>query len=448
MNTLPTTRTAIFASSAMTRASSFASVRSHVAVLFLSALCVGTVALADEESADSAYRKGREALRNDDYRGAAEAFADAYDEAPEGETAPDALYWQAFSLYRLETSQHLQAAIEVLTTLRADFPEQFSSDAEALETRIHGALASKGNAESAKRVTREAGEGELDEQKMAALNALMQMDAERAVPLLEKVLQKREAGSAKLREHAVFLLSQHPGPETTALLVDVVKNDPHEDVRGSAVFWLSQAGGEEAIDTLIEILHTTKDRAIREKAIFSIAQAGGPRALETLRSIATDPANGDLRGEAVFWIGQQEGDEIFPLLSQLFRETEDREIKEKVLFSMSQHDDPAAFDWIIGVAKNPAEDLELRKNALFWAGQNERMRVADLRSMYASFHEREMREQIIFVATQSESDEAIDFLLELARQEKDPELQQNVIFWLGQSDDPRALDLLEEIINR
>jgi hypothetical protein len=40
------------------------------------------------------------------------------------------------------------------------------------------------------------------------LNALLQMDAESAVPIIKQVLQKRDECSVELREKAVFLLSQ------------------------------------------------------------------------------------------------------------------------------------------------------------------------------------------------------------------------------------------------
>jgi len=42
--------------------------------------------------------------------------------------------------------------------------------------------------------------------KVAALNALLQMDADRAMPILTKVLERRDACSAGLRRKAVFLV--------------------------------------------------------------------------------------------------------------------------------------------------------------------------------------------------------------------------------------------------
>jgi len=61
----------------------------------------------------------------------------------------------------------------------------------------------------------------------------------------------------------------------------------------------------------------------------------------------------------------------------------------------------------------------------------------------------EMREQIIFVLSQRQSDKAaIDKMFDIAKNEKDPELRKKAIFWLGQSRDPRVQQFLMDLINR
>ena len=47
-----------------------------------------------------------------------------------------------------------------------------------------------------------------DDERIAALNALMQMDSERAMPILKKVLERRDPCSYVLRRKAVWLISQ------------------------------------------------------------------------------------------------------------------------------------------------------------------------------------------------------------------------------------------------
>jgi hypothetical protein len=104
--------------------------------------------------------------------------------------------------------------------------------------------------------------------------------------------------------------------------------------------------------------------------------------------------------------------------------------------------------WLIGIAKDEREPMEIRKNALFWAGQMKQVPFADLAAMYDQVQAREMKEQLIFVYSQRNESEAVDKMLQIARTEKDPELRKNAIFWLSQSNDPRVADFLLEMINK
>jgi HEAT repeat protein len=90
----------------------------------------------------------------------------------------------------------------------------------------------------------------------------------------------------------------------------------------------------------------------------------------------------------------------------------------------------------------------VRKNALFLAGQVGGLATSQLRELYGSFDDRELREQVIFVASQRSGTEVVDFLMEIAQNEEDPELREGAIFWLGQSDDPRVAEFLLSLIRR
>ena len=52
-----------------------------------------------------------------------------------------------------------------------------------------------------------------------ALNALLQMRAEQALPILRQVIERRDPGSECLRRQAMFLVSQKRSPETASILL-------------------------------------------------------------------------------------------------------------------------------------------------------------------------------------------------------------------------------------
>jgi len=102
----------------------------------------------------------------------------------------------------------------------------------------------------------------------------------------------------------------------------------------------------------------------------------------------------------------------------------------------------------MNIAVNSKEDIELRKKALFWAGQSG-VAIPEFAALYDRTGNTEMKEQIIFVLSQRQSDKAaIDKMFDIARNEKDAELRKKAIFWLGQSRDPRVQQFLIDLINK
>jgi HEAT repeat protein len=437
------------------------------------------------DPADSLYRAAREALDRRDYRSAADLFAQVPSRFPRSGYAADAYYWRAFSLYRLGGTAQLKTALQALDTQRDRFPKAATKgDARALVRRIQGELARQGDPEAAARVAEEAEDAarqpeppmpptgpvppvppsppsppsmrggddrcsdDDDDTKLAALNALMQMDDARARPILRRVLARRDAGSVCLRRKAVFLIAQEDAEGTEDILLETARNDPDQEVREQAVFWLSQVGTERAVGALDSILRTSKDPALQEKAVFALSQHDSPRAIQALRTYAERPdLSGNLREKAIFWIGQSGGKENEAFLRSLYGRLKETELRNKVLFSISQAGGAENMRWLLGVARDKTQPMELRKQALFWAGQGD-VPIADLASLYSSITDREMREQVIFVYSQRDDSAAADRLLEIARRDPDPELRKKALFWLGQSSDPRAAKALQDIIEQ
>ena len=231
---------------------------------------------ASQDPADGLYRQAREALNRSNYRQAAELYAQLAAEYGESAYAADALYWQAFALYRTGSTRNLQMAADALlrqAEMYAQAATRSSGDARALEARIRGELAKMGDAESAEYIALQATQevcDDEDEVRMAALNALLQMDSEKAVPILIKALKEDSPCDEDLKHQAIFLISQHETPETEALMIDLAKNDPDPEIRMQAVFWLSNFGSDQAADVLMSILDSSDDPDLQLQALFAL----------------------------------------------------------------------------------------------------------------------------------------------------------------------------------
>jgi HEAT repeat protein len=435
------------------------------------------------DAADSLYRRAREMLNRRDYRTAANLFGQIPERFPRSGYAPDAFYWQAFALYRIGGDRELRQGLEALGRQRDRFPKAATQgDAASLERRIQGELARRGDPEAAADIARaaEAAGGPAppvppippvpptppepprgrhvhehggcsdndDDMKVAALNALQQMDESKARPVLRKVLARRDTGSVCLRRKAVFLVAQQKEPGTEDLLLESVRTDPDSDVREQAVFWLSQVGTDRAVGALDSILRFSKDPEIQDKAVFALSQQDNPRAQQALRSYAEREGIPEAtREKAIFWLGQQQTAENAAYLRSLYGKLKSPDLKKKVLFSLSQMGGEENGRWLLGVAGDTSQGLEMRKQALFWAGQGG-VSIGELTKLYGNISDKEMREQLIFVYSQRDEPAALDKLIEIARRDPNPDLKKRALFWLGQSEDSRAVQALQDIIEQ
>jgi HEAT repeat protein len=410
-----------------------------------------------KDQADSLYREARSALNSGDYDRAARMFRDIRRRYPDSQYVPNSYYWEAFALYRTASEENLQRALELLERQADAYPNASTiEDAKQLVVRVSGALARRGDAAAAERVVGlaapaaapapadapapapRAGIGrqksEEDDLAVAALNALMQMDAERAIPVLKKVLERRDAASVEVRRRAVFIVAQQDSDESGRILLDAARNDPDAEVRANAVFWLSQVEGEDAVIALDSILQFSTDRKVQEKAVFALSQHESERSDQALN--------------AIFWIGQTDSEENMEFLRQLFGRLESDKLRERVIFALAQSESEENSRWLMEVAMDPNQSIEMRKKALFWAGQMGEVSVTDLTQLYDSMTDQELRGQILFVLSQRDEPEALDKLMDIARSDPNQEFRRKAIFWLGQSDDPRVAEFLLEIINQ
>jgi len=417
-----------------------------------------------DDPADSLYRAGREQLNKSDYRRAAGTFARIADRYPKSTYAGDALYWQAYSLYRIGERGELREAAKLLQRQRAEYARAATrGDGDALLARVNGALARLGDNDAAERVTERGrttaeqpcARGEHDDERAEALNALMQMNAESAMPILKAVLAKRDACSADLREKAVFLVSQKRTSETEDIMLDVVRSDPNQEVKKKAVFWLGQVNTDRAAQALVQMLESsTTSSELREQAIFALMQQHSERGQAAVRRIAEDAKSpNDLREKAVFWLGQQRSPEnaqylrgLFDRLASAPEGSSGESLRQKILFSLSQMRGEGNDQWLMQVAADSKHSVETRKQAIFSAGQA-RVSTAELVALYPRLTERELKEQLIWVLSEKRDEAAFTRLMQIAKSDPDRELRKKAIFWLGQSNDPRVKDFLLEIIN-
>ena len=196
--------------------------------------------------------------------------------------------------------------------------------------------------------------------------------------------------------------------------------------------------------TLAETLDGRQSR----NALLPAVIADSFDVLPQLRQIA-ERANvpREARRRAVHWLGILGDRSLVAPLERMAR-TDDGEdgIGEAALFALSRLPEEAGIPALIGIVRSDAR-LELRRKAIFWAGQGE-TQVADLVRLYDELRDDELKEHMIFVLSQREERTAIDKLMAIARNDADREMRKKALFWLGQKDDPAVTRMIADMVTR
>src|SRR5258705_3139241 len=215
---------------------------------------------------------------------------------------------------------------------------------------------------------------------------------------------------------------------------------------------MGQLQSETAAAALEDIAFHSSDEGLREKAIFALSQQNLPRSRTVLRRLAEAEDTPDgVREKAIFWLGQNRSPENAQFLRDLFtrmpktERTEDT--RKRILFSLSQMQGVGNDRWLLSVAGDASQSTDVRKHALWTAGQAG-VSASEFIPLYDRITDRQLKEQLIWVLSESRDRAAADKLIDIARNDRDPELRKKAIFRLGQMHDPRVQQLLLDIINK
>src|SRR5258708_24080394 len=161
------------------------------------------------DQSDALFAAGKKAIYAGDWQGALNSYSQVIKAGGRG--SDEALYWQAYAQNKLgERSE----ALTSIAQLKREYPNsRWVKDASALEFEIRQAT---GQAESP--------DNQSDcELKMLALNSLMNSDAERAIPILEKFLNSKGSTtcSEKTNDRALFVLSQSDDSRAPTLMIQI-----------------------------------------------------------------------------------------------------------------------------------------------------------------------------------------------------------------------------------
>jgi HEAT repeat protein/TolA-binding protein len=429
---------------------------------------------AQGDPADSLYRAARAVLNAGDWGRAARMFADLQKNYPKSAYLNESQYWEAWARYKIGTTDELRTAAKILEPLASRITpapsasepgrrmyyvdSRRTSDNEilALYARINGALAQRGDREAAAKVEKAAQQQgapcdrEEIQVRTEALNALSQMDPSQALPILRRVIDRKDACSAELRRNAVFILGRRGDADAQNVLMGVAKSDPNPTVRMEAINYLSRIPGDAGVNALEEILRTEQDERIQRAAVHALMSSDNQRARSSMRAlIERKDAPLALRVEAVNGFNSERAtSEDAAYLRGLFPRVDNGSLKNAILGAVARIGGTENDQWVISVARNTSESSSVRSNALSRLSRSPTISTADLVKLYdASSESAEMRNRIIAMLGMRKDQEATDKLIDIVRTSTVVDNRTRAIVALRDKKDPRATQALMDILD-
>ena len=391
-------------------------IRFSMVLVFLLAL-LGALQAQDTRE-DSDYRKGRRDLDNAQWDEAIAAFDTAA--ARKGASADAAMYWKAYAENR---SGRRERALSTLDALRQAYSSsRWINDAKALELEIRGQSGAPVSPAS-----------ESDEElKLMALNSLLQADSKQAVPILEKLLTGNN--SLKIKDRALFVLSQSGSPEARKALSDLAKSAANPELQLHAVRYLGMMGNEDSRIQLASIYASSADKNIK-RAVLQAFMLSGSRTF--LLNAAKAEKDAELRHDAIRQLALSGGqDELW----QLYQAEQSVESKEEILKSMFMSGNSSKLVEIASADKDP----RLRQAAiksLGLMGGNGRSDV--LVSIYKSDQDHGVKEAVLQALFLQQNAKP---LVALARGETNPAMKKEIVSKLALIHSKEATEYMMEIL--
>jgi HEAT repeat protein len=216
-----------------------------------------------------------------------------------------------------------------------------------------------------------------------------------------------------------------------------------------------------------------------ESSVTDLGMVGAREAAEYFLGLARS-ASEQVARKAITPAALADSATVWPQLIELARDRDrPTDVRKPALFWAGQVGETEVLEPVRAIANDASEDESMRKHATFvlsqlpdGAGLPALMDIArnggttavrkqalfwagqggaptsELLGLYHEFREPELKRQMIFVISQRDDSAAVDGLIDIARSDPDHSMRKRAFFWLGQKDDPRVVALLTSILEK
>ena len=366
------------------------------------------------------YDDGRDDLDEERYDRATAKFKQLAD--MNGPQTDAALYWKAYAENRMGKRD---AALTTIADLKRRFPQsRWQKDADVLGLEVK---------QSSGQSVKPGDQGD-EELKMLAIQGLMNSDPERAMPLLEKVING--SGSPREKSRALFVLAQNGSGRGREIIGRIAKGQSNPELQREAIKYLGLFGGAQSRQIMAEVYAANADTSVK-RAILRAYMLGGDH--ERLFAAAKSEKDESLRREAIRQLGLVHG---VGELEQLYQMEASTDLRREILQAFFLTGESGK----LVQAAQSEKDPELRRAAIRNLGLIHSDDSAQaLQAIYGRETDRGLKEEVLNAYFLQGNAAA---LVAIARGEKDAELKKTAVSKLSLMHSKEATDYLMELLQK
>jgi outer membrane protein assembly factor BamD (BamD/ComL family) len=366
---------------------------------------------------DELYQQGTQALNDGNFDDAVAKFDQVA--KMRGRRADAALYWKADAL---KNAGNKGQALATIAELKKNYPQsKYVHDAKAMEVELSGSSADPESLSG-------------DEEKLLALNAVMQNDPEKGIAYAEKWIQS--TNSSKVKDRILFILSQSSSDKAQQALLSIAKTSNDVELQKRAIRNLGMNGSSRNRAALKEIYTSSSNLEVK-KAVFQGWLMSGDK--EDVLAVAQQEKSPELRKEAIRYLGIMGGRAE---LRQLYKQSGDLETKEALLQAMGIGGDVQGMIEVAQTDKDPEIRRRAVRNLGIFGGQEG---SNTLLAIYSSQADLETKKEVINALFLNN---AAKQMVALARKETNPELKRALVQKMSLMSSPEITEYMMEILNK
>ena len=432
----------------------------------------------NNDTANVMFRSGRDQISDEQWAKAEATFGQYVAKYPSEKNVDAALYWQAYSQFKLGRFDQCKATLTSL--LNGKQQSTWKTEARTLWAQIPQNAGQKDKDKAKAKADKEKNDKDIDRQLGMDMddmdvNVNVNIDTEALERMNEDIQRQVEMAQRQVEiampninvapvvvgrgrstpdddpcEFKIVVLQalfQSDVQRGIAAATDWLKPGSQQTVRckSAALGLLARNGGKAVTPIILGVAQNETDMKLRARAISVLGATNDDSVIDPLRDFALNSQQSEISEAALYALSTHTGPRAITVLSEIATSNKPFQLRRVAISSIANRQGDPAVDALFKIYDSN-QDLETRKVVVSGLGHRRSERAgAKLLEIARSSENIELRKAAISAISRRSGDQAVDTLLGLYDSEKNEELKDQIIFSLAFTNDPRVIDKLIEI---